>query len=666
MNSNFFNGRVRNRLVVILIIAIVLPLASLGYFSYNKSFKILENKLSLTAQQTVNEVDKSVNEFLSGIENQVKVLSENANFEQFNTVEEMQKKMAMELLRNTKDSNQDIMQVYFGSADGSMNIYPHKEYDSSYDPRKRPWYELAIQNKDSIGWSEPYTSASTGEMLVTASKAVINNGEVVGVIGIDIRLKELSKAISERVIGNKGYIFATDKNGIIIAHPDESLIGGDTALKQSFWNKVNSNNAGFSKYTYNKKEKFLSFATNEKTGWKLMASMEVDELLSDTDIIKKFTLYSLIFGLIISIIISFLIANNISKSLNMLKEAFKKAAGGDLTTRSDIKSKDEFGEIGYNFNLMIENINALISEVKNSSCTVLDSSVSLANITEEIAASTDEVAKTVEEVAKSTDQQARDTEDGVSKINELSDKIEMVLQSTNKMNSISKEARQLSDKGLNIVNGLTEKSKENNQATAKVSDIIEKVDGSANEIGIIISAIEQIADQTNLLALNAAIESARAGEHGRGFAVVSEEVRKLAEESGRAAKEIRNLIVGIQNQSKEAVDSIQTTKVVAESQDTAVKETENIFKDISNAVISLVENIHEIIGYSDVMDNKKTEIVDIIENIAAATQQTSASTQQVSASTEEQAASMVEVTSHAENLRILAENLEKSINKFNV
>lgn len=674
VNKKMCSNKVRNKLIIILLMVILLPICVIGFFSYDKSYEILENKLIVTSSQTMKEVNEEINEYIKGIENQVNVLAVNSNFKKMSEDEniasinknEEYKEICMELLNNTQSTNIDIVNTFFYVEKGNFYIRPVQKVPDGFDASGRSWYKAAINNKGKVVWSEPYVNASSKKIMITASKTIVDNKKVIGVIGIDIDIKELSKRLSNIAIGKKGYISVMDKNGIIIAHPKGELIGNDVKEQQSFWNKVSGNKMGVDRCSINGKDTNLNFITNERTNWKIIAYIEEDEVLYDTNIIKHFTLYSILFGFIFAIIISYIIARGVSKPLNQLNEAFVKAAAGDLTSIAEIKSKDEFGEMGNSFNKMIQNICALIKNVKDSSITVSDGSNMLADTTDKIVVASDEVAKTIEEIAKSTNEQARDTEKGAIKVDVLANKIEMVIKTTNHMNNISFKSNQLSDKGFEVVKVLIEKSKENNKAVVDVNEIVTNVDKSAKKVGIITETISNIAEQTNLLALNAAIEAARAGEHGRGFSVVADEVRKLAEQSASSAAEIKQIIHEIQNQSQMAVSAMLEVLETIKEQGKAVNETENIFYNIGSSIKSLSENIFEVKNHCDDMANRKNEIIDIIGNISAVAQQTSAATQEVSANTEEQLASMQEVASYSQELQKLADKLQVLIDKFKI
>ncbi|EOC99269.1 methyl-accepting chemotaxis protein [Caldisalinibacter kiritimatiensis] len=670
--------KIRNKIVLILMIAVIIPLILLGIFSYQKSLTIIKRNLSTTTSQALEKINESITLFLKGIEHQVITMASNSSFAQIDektmvvkeekTIfrEHPKKQVALELLKNTHSSNPNLLWTYFGSSNGNMYIYPKDELPDDYDPRDRPWYKKAVENEDKVVWTEPYADASTGEMVITAAKAVVEYGKVVGVVGIDISLKDLADSLSNTKVGKSGYIFATDKNGTMIFHPNKELVGTDAALKQEFWEYAKSNKEGFSEYTYENEKNFLSFNTNEVTEWKLFSILQYSELTEDTNVIAFFTLIIGLIGIIIAIIIAFIFASNVSKPINLLKQSFAKASNGDLTKTVNVKSKDEIGQIGERFNVMLDKFSILIKAIKKSSNVVLRTSESLRDITEQTATAADEVANTIEEIAKSTEEQARDTEKGAVEVNTLAKKIELVSSSADSMSKISNNANQLTDKGLQIVKILIEKNEDNRRSSEEVNELVLRVDKSTEEIGVITDTISEIAEQTNLLALNAAIEAARAGEYGEGFAVVAEEVRKLAEQASNATNEIKELISGIQAQSSNAVKSMEKAKIVVQDQDKAVNETKDIFTQISDSVKILIEKMIEVKNYSDDMTEKKNEIVGIIENLSAASEQTSAATQQVSASTEEQLATMEEAKSYSEELNTLAKELEDAINKFKI
>lgn len=308
----------------------------------------------------------------------------------------------------------------------------------------------------------------------------------------------------------------------------------------------------------------------------------------------------------------------------------------------------------------------MITSVKESSNVVLNSSQILENIVNENASSINEVAASIEEIAHGSSEQAKETENGVSRVRSLAEKIELVSELTVRTNDAAAKTAEISDKGLDAIKLLAEKSEENSKAAEKASQVIEEMDRNSTEIGSITEAISQISEQTNLLALNAAIEAARAGEQGRGFAVVAEEVRKLASESADASAKVRELIGGIQEKSKVAVKAMEEGKTIAKEQSQAVIEAKDVFMKILKSVESIIEGINGVKSYSVEMEKEKDIIVGTLETLSASTEENSAATQQVSATTEEQLANVEQISMHTQDLKKLAEKLEEAINRFEV
>jgi len=256
--------------------------------------------------------------------------------------------------------------------------------------------------------------------------------------------------------------------------------------------------------------------------------------------------------------------------------------------------------------------------------------------------------------------------DGLKKTTQLAENIQDVSSEIDKIIDVVKESNTLKEKGLNAVIVLKEKSDASNAASDEINSAILEMDKSAEQIGVIVETINNIAAQTNLLSLNASIEAARAGESGRGFAVVADEIRKLAEQSAEASRSIKSLIDNIQAKSKNAVNTVDESKKIIEAQNVAVAETQGAFNDISEMLQSISDNLLSISSLNEVMVGKKNEILSVMEAISASAEETSASTEQISASSVQQAAAIEEVAKTAEHLNILAQTLSEEISKFKI
>lgn len=535
-----------------------------------------------------------------------------------------------------------------------------------YDSTKRDWYKQALNNKGKVIITPPYKDAATGNNVVTLAKTVEKNGQIVGVIGMDCSLITLSQKISSQKIGTTGYVFISDISGTILAHPHKEFIGTKEASNLSFWNKVKSEDNGFINYTYNGTKKFGVYETNKLTGWKLVACLNETELSNDTMAILQITSLIILIMALLSIGLSLLLSKGISNNIKSLKHVFSKASNGDLTVSITSTTKDEFKDLAESFNLMMKNISELITSVTKSSEIVLDTSSNLANISEEVTASITEVSKAIEEVSLGATEQAQNAQKGASEMENLSDKLDKINISSNEMDKISKDTKELSSKGLSMIHTLVEKSDKTKTTTKSVNDIIYAMNESAKQINIISETISDITAQTNLLSLNASIESARAGEAGKGFAVVAEEIRTLAEQSQSSTEKIKEIIADIQKKSETAVSAINSTEAAVSDQYLAVNKSEDIFNNILKSIETMITKVDEVkISIIDINDKKQSAVAEI-ENISSISEQTASASQQVTASTEEITATMEDFTQHSNKLQMLAKQLETQITKFKV
>jgi methyl-accepting chemotaxis protein len=655
---------IRTKLIVGMIAISLIPLLLLGIGSYTQSKLKLEKKLTLTSSQTLSQVNDGLQEYFSGLEQLVSITSENYHLVNVNDDDNVN--YIKDLLTSVKDNNKDIMNVYYGMATKQMIIYPDQELPEGYDPTTRLWYQDAMEHKGEVILTPPYEDASTGVNVITIAKAVEKNGQVVGIVAIDCSLETLTNKIAQKQVGNSGYVFLADVEGIIIAHPNKEIINTDAAAKLSFWEKAKTEESGFVQYAYNGQNKFGVFQTNDITGWKLVASLEQEELTNDTKSILL-TTFSII-GLVglISVIVSVVFSSSIAKNIRKLKEVFEKASNGDFTVSITASTKDEFRDLASSFNIMIKNVSILMGSVIDSSEKVLETSSNLANMSSEVTLSIGEVAKAIEEVSRGAVDQAQDAQSGATEMENLSQRMDGIAENSNEMDDISNNTKVLSSKGMNMVDTLIEISNKTKSSTDEVDVLVRDMYENTMQISAISDTLAGITAQTNLLSLNASIESARAGEAGKGFAVVADEIRKLADQSKTFTEEIKDIIVNIQNKSAVAADAIKSTKVVVDEQDVAVGKTKEIFGEILNSIENMLLKVEEIRSSINITNQSKTSLVMAMENISAISEETASASEEVTASTEEITASMEEFTRYSAELKNLASQLEAEVGKFKI
>ena len=368
--------------------------------------------------------------------------------------------------------------------------------------------------------------------------------------------------------------------------------------------------------------------------------------------------------LLITIGVVAYLMREIKSGVNAVLKGAKEGEARNLAYRIPVDRSDEFGHIAASFNHMFDEFRDMTKEFQASADIVDQSAIQLTETAEQSAEATQSIAQSITEVAGSTQEQM----DYVTKTKEEVDAFsEGVDKSLATMNTICRHVEvttQMTQEGGKLVQATVEQMHSIADTVEQSSAVIEKLGERSKEIGAIIDTISGIAEQTNLLALNAAIEAARAGEHGRGFSVVAEEVRKLAEESQEAATKISDLIAAIQKETGAAVSAMETGRAEAEKGRANVQSTGEGFK----AIMERIEGIHSdtqlIMGTMQDIDESGKKIVGYTDNIHGSSQKISSSTETVSAAAEEQSAGMEEIAASSRQLAEQAQKLKDALGKF--
>lgn len=370
--------------------------------------------------------------------------------------------------------------------------------------------------------------------------------------------------------------------------------------------------------------------------------------------------------IVTTLIILLFVRYIIIRPLNKVEEAIQKASDGELTISINYQSKDEIGRLAHSFNQMITNLRELISKSNHTVLKVTHYTDQLNSIADENHKAIEQISLSIQEVASGAEGQTKSATTLVRSANDISKGMEQSNSAIQVVVNTANSANQKAQSGNEMVQDVVKQMSDIQKAVGETTEMIYSLELKSKKIVEIVDIITQIADQTKLLALNATIEASRAGEHGKGFAIVAEEVRKLAEQSTKAGENIRHIIETIQDETSKTVHSMVRGQNTVENGMNIVGKTGKNFTSILQDIKEVSTQIQEVSIIVEQVNQSSCEIVEKIEQMSAIIGESSASTQMVSASVEEQNASTEEIASMVQELNKVAYDLQGEISKFKV
>lgn len=661
-NKNNFNASnstfsIKSKLILLLLMVTLIPTAIVSLISLHslqtqKQIEIEETRIAL-AQSVASETRL----YVKGMEDMVRGLASLDQVQDFSNLEAQR-----QILEQFRTAYHDVSLFITVDAEGRLQSKaPNLPVNDNF--AQEEWFN-AVKGTGTIYTSKRSQVSTQGLPLITIACPVMKDDEFAGAVVAQITLNSFANITENLTFGNTGNTYIIDANRIYITHPNLDLVYNRHVFEAPIVEEAVNNGWGFGEYLMEGRGNVTSYVEVPGLDWFVFASQEKQEAFQEMTAAKNKILMTVIISLAVVILISVVASNSISKPIQQLTNVAGSVANGNLQQRVFIKNKDELGQLSASFNFMITDLKKLIGKLQLAIQEIASSSEELSAASQQVTASNEEVTASMHHISNSAEQQNEGIHQIATSVNNMANWLNTVADNTTNASKSAAEVNTTAADGKEVINKTIDQMKIIDNTVSTFVNQVASLDEKSNNISNIVTTISAIAEQTNLLALNAAIEAARAGDAGKGFAVVADEVRKLAEQSSTAAEEISELILSIQDETRNTVIAMNAGKTEVEKGIDIVGQAESAFNNI-NTNINAVSNImRDIAGQVHHVSQSSQDIVTAVDNMANISHEVNTNSHQAASATEEQNASMEEVASSANKLAQLAQQLQDEVNKF--
>jgi methyl-accepting chemotaxis protein len=426
-----------------------------------------------------------------------------------------------------------------------------KEYKGSNVSSREYFQQAKSTGKGMVG--DIVRSKFTGALIYVVCAPVISEGgDFLGIFGISIKAAALVDMVSSVKIGTTGYAFMANKEGLVIAHPNEKFILS-LNLKtldgmESITKKIIAGETGVDSYVFKDVSKIAGFSPVKSKSWTVVLTQDEDEFLASARKIRTVILVVSLVTLLVVLSAFFFMAQGISRTVLGFKNIVE--SEGDLTKRLEVRSKDELGELAEWLNVFMAKLQDIIGSFAGNTSAIDQSSGKLLAVSRSLAESASDMSQQAESVAAGTEEMNTNLSNVAAAMEQSTTNVSMVASAAEEMSSTIDEISQNATQANHITNEAVQQSERTGTRMKELGDAVQT-------IGRVTETITEISEQINLLALNATIEAARAGEAGKGFAVVANEIKELAKQTAKATLDIKEQIAGVQESTSKSVTDIE-------------------------------------------------------------------------------------------------------------
>ncbi|GAA4702668.1 methyl-accepting chemotaxis protein [Brevibacillus fulvus] len=568
-----------------------------------------------------------------------------------------------------------------GEADPEIEYYAYVDKDANSanwmgqksNVAERDYYKKAKESKKPT-ISGLLVNQKTGKLIIVIAVPILDGDKFLGTVNAVVNPTILATLTKQIKLGETGFGYLWTNDGVFLAHakfedrPGKTLEEVFTPEQVAYFKEtVYQNESGTVQYiSTDGKDKVTAYSTVPATGWKVLVTIDAEEVYATVDTYQRISMMMLLIVCILAALLSWLIGRKISQPLATLARALERVATGDLTVRVAMNTKDEVELIAKNMNVMLESMTGILGQANQASAQVAASSEQLTAISAETAETARQIGQAAEQVVNGSATQAKATQQTSLAMEEMSTSMLRIAESTSKVSDTTKGTTDAVTKGNDAVGKAIAHMGTIERAVTHSSDEIAALGQLSVKIGEIVNVISEIARQTQMLSLNASIEAARAGEHGKGFSVVAEEVKKLAEQSQASSDHIAQLIFDVQQTTARAMSAMNEGVTVVAEGTTIMGSLEQVFAAIYESVQEVAAQIAEISAATEEVTAGVEEVTSSLDEMVSVSDHAVSNTESIAGSIQGQLASMEGISRSSEHLSRMAQELKEELAHFTI
>lgn len=665
------------RLFLVFFITTMGIVLSLGYTSYSVAKHTIETNALAANEQTVQQTAEKLDVILLRFEDRLGELFYNKTIRQAvqsgtaSGAEAEAKAAAAASIQSELDAwleaAGNMQAVYLVPLEDSLPVLVSGTADSAFieGMKQNGWFSQ-LQNQPQSLWITQGLKQGENTGVFHFAKSAEASGSAGYIAVCDIKTAEIESQLSKVSLGMDSYIqLLTDKDELIATSQHQEA---DSYLRLggTLFNGLNKDSGSLPTRDEQGKSILAVYGTLASSGWRVLGVVPSDNLIKDAGLILNTTYIAVAAAAVIAVLIGFWMVRMVSGPLNRLKTLMSQGAEGDLRVRTQVKSRDEIGQLSGSFNMMMERINELVVHTNETALEVLGTADALGHASRKTAMAAKDIASATEEIAGGAGSLALEADRGNEMTERISGQTAQVIAAAQEMSSTAHSVGQSSKEGVAKLQELLVRTGNTGVMTGTLVQKVNELQETASSVIKVLDVMQNITQQTNILSLNATIEAARAGEAGSGFMVVADEIRQLADQSKRSIAVVADITETIMQDINDTVNALSQVAPLFSEQMASVQDTSEIFVSVQERMNQFIARLDSVSDSIAGLSQSQKGLSETIGNVSSFAEESSAASEEVaSLSGEQQNVSdyLVELSGKLENASL---KLRERLARFSV